>query len=744
MFSSTLCFGSDDLFVDNLKDKTVISNLFILESPFSPGSYLSGDIDSQGFSPYIAGPLPQKITNTRNMYTFRAFFIVDESLSGTLLSLYLAPNSYPYNVYINGSRILSRGSYGKDYYQSSSYETLSLQLREGLLKYGDNTNEIAIQAFPLGDISPFPAPVLSSEEKTSRLAFVRNFFNVYFIQASFVISLFIGLYFLLLCFAHKFSELHYLYFTFMCIFFSASYVNNSFTFNSVDEVMLEKISYFAMPIAAYFLTLFVLSLTRIANRIWLIVIITIPVFIHSVYILTLSTKFDIDTFFNNYTLIFLIAPFLAFGFIVLSVSYLRTRRQKYLIILSAYVLCVIASVHDIYYQLNFLTPFCWLVPYGFFVLVLSIFILLAMEESAIFNEANKRRIELDRKNESMKTVLEKLETVSRNLIRSSGALDDNTLKAASIISETGEINRTISRRLKTQLSEIEKVTGSIASKMESSSDKIPKAVENQTAVVEETNRTVNGMNIHIEKILRSIILTENISRELSNIASNSKEIVKQSRDSIGKISENTNFISEVLENIREIVEESNFLSVNASIESSYAGEAGQGFSILASEIRQLANKSKERLDLSQERLKQMNFNINDSIRLTDDVGNHLLTIIEQSRNSADMIEKISKLMYEHKVESNAILEGSGNLLKDTMSIKAMTDEDYKESEKLRQTMIVLKKSFEDMSKLITSHEVSENNIRSAVDHIQEVLAENLKTIELLKEAFTTAGTEGSF
>ena len=93
------------------------------------------------------------------------------------------------------TEILSRGSYGKDYYQSSSYETISLQLREGLLKYGDNTNEIAIQAFPLGDRSPFPAPFLSSEENTSRLAFIRNFFNVYFIQASFVISLFIGLYF---------------------------------------------------------------------------------------------------------------------------------------------------------------------------------------------------------------------------------------------------------------------------------------------------------------------------------------------------------------------------------------------------------------------------------------------------------------------------------------------------------------------------------------------------------------------
>ncbi len=736
--SYPLCHA--DIALNNEKDKAVISELSILESPINPGEFIKGDLSALGFVRYSSEPLPDTIKNEKKMYTFRGSFRVDPSLSKTLLSLYLGPCSYPYVVYINGVMVISRGSYG-DYYQSSSYETLSVQLRGGLIRYGTNLNEIAIQAYPIQDFSPFYPPVLSSEENTSFWAFMRNLFNVYLSIASFVIGILIGLYFILLFCAHRFTERHYLYFAAMCIFFSFSYVNNSFTFNSVDEVFLERVSDASCPLMALFFTLFIRELTKILKRFWVLLVVTIPTLSCSLYVLSLNSKYGIDAFFNNYALIFIIAPLLIFSFIMLTISYIKTRKNNYLIILFAFLINIFTISHDIYYMVNYLSPYCWLFPYGFLALLISIFIVLAMEESNIYIEAIKRTKELDKKNESMKMVLQKLDTVSRNLIKSSSALKDNTEKTAFIIAETSKNNKVISGRLKTQLSEIEKVTSQIAYRMETSADKIPKAVSSQTAAVEETNRTVSGMNTHIEKILRSIIQTDNISRELSNIALNSKQIVMQSRDSVEKVSENTNYISEVLQTIQEIVEESNFLSVNASIESSYAGEAGQGFSILASEIRNLANKSKERLAMSQERLKQMNFNINESIKLTEEVASQLLTIIEKSGNSADMIGKISKLMYEHKLESNAIDEGTGTLLKDTLSIRDMTEGDYQESEKLHLTLITLKKSFEDMSRLISSHEQTENNIYKAIDHIQEVLSENLKTIEILKETFIIAGSD---
>jgi methyl-accepting chemotaxis protein len=509
----------------------------------------------------------------------------------------------------------------------------------------------------------------------------------------------------------------------------------------VNEVSLEKVSYFSFPMAALFITMFLREFTRLLKMKWVSFVLVLPASFSSLYILLLNTKSEIDLFFNNYLLNFIIIPLMLLSFILLIIAYIKKRLNKYLIILSAFILNILAGIHDIIYTINYQTPYCWLVPYSCLTLLISIFTVLAMEESSIYAESVKRTREVDRKNASMRAVFNKLEDVSRNLINSSTILKDNISKAALIIDESGVNNNVIYEKLNIQIREIENVTNMITERLEKDADKIPKAVISQTGVVEAINNTLNNMNNHIEKIHMLIIQTDNIARELSKIASNSKEIVQKSRVSIEKVSENSKFISEVLENIQEIVEESNFLSVNASIESSYAGVASEGFSILAGEIKNLANKSKEWLNMSQERLKLMTRSITESTKLSEQVADHLLKIIEKAADSADMIAGVSVHINEHKVEASAIREGTDMLLQETLSIRSMTEEDFAENENLKLTLFTLKKSFIDMTAMLSRHNESQNIIREAIGHIQDVLSDNLNTIDILKEALLMAGPE---
>jgi methyl-accepting chemotaxis protein len=64
-------------------------------------------------------------------------------------------------------------------------------------------------------------------------------------------------------------------------------------------------------------------------------------------------------------------------------------------------------------------------------------------------------------------------------------------------------------------------------------------------------------------------------------------------DSIVELSEQTQSIGEIISAVNDLADQSNLLSVNASIEAAKAGEHGKGFAVVAQEVKSLADQSKE-------------------------------------------------------------------------------------------------------------------------------------------------------
>ncbi|MBI9074143.1 MAG: methyl-accepting chemotaxis protein [Desulfatibacillum sp.] len=72
-----------------------------------------------------------------------------------------------------------------------------------------------------------------------------------------------------------------------------------------------------------------------------------------------------------------------------------------------------------------------------------------------------------------------------------------------------------------------------------------------------------------------------------------KEEMEYIAESIVKLSEHSQNIGEIIEAVNDIANESNLLSVNASIEASKAGEYGKGFGVVAQEVKSLSDQSRQ-------------------------------------------------------------------------------------------------------------------------------------------------------
>lgn len=132
---------------------------------------------------------------------------------------------------------------------------------------------------------------------------------------------------------------------------------------------------------------------------------------------------------------------------------------------------------------------------------------------------------------------------------------------------------------------------------------------------------------------------EEMSQSVSNIFQNQNTL----NEEIENIEELSKKINEILGLIKKIANQTKILGLNASIESSRAGEFGKGFGVVANEISKLSDSSKETAD----KIGQLISNIQNSISKTTGISSSIISTTELQTNAVEettvSVEKVLQL-----------------------------------------------------------------------------------------------------
>lgn len=293
----------------------------------------------------------------------------------------------------------------------------------------------------------------------------------------------------------------------------------------------------------------------------------------------------------------------------------------------------------------------------------------------------------------------------------------NTIKNTSItINERAENLSSVSYEM---ASSSENVTNAITD--------VSKGATTESEDLMEMTGVLNNFGTKIDDIVNSISNIKDGSMQIEFMAKDSNTNLQSLMNSINDLNKsfnevlqkvtsfdtNINKINEITTIINSIANQTNLLALNASIEAARAGEHGKGFSVVAEEIRKLAEQSKESSenisniisntskdkDVMLETTNTMKEELVKQISVVDVSIKSFKNILEAVTNSIPKIDSVSNSSLDINENKNLILQKIEQLSAISEEVSASAEEIVASSEEMYSSTEEVSATSESLSEI---------------------------------------------
>ena len=169
--------------------------------------------------------------------------------------------------------------------------------------------------------------------------------------------------------------------------------------------------------------------------------------------------------------------------------------------------------------------------------------------------------------------------------------------------------------------------GLASRQLSSSAEVLARGTSEQAASVEETTASLEQMNASIKQNVDN-------SRQMEQMALAGAMQVEASGKAVFESLEAMNAIAEKITVVEEIAYQTNLLALNAAIEAARAGEHGKGFSVVAAQVRRLAERSQTAAQVISSLTAS-------SLNIAQRSGHLLNDLVPAIRKTADLVQEVS-------------------------------------------------------------------------------------------------------
>jgi methyl-accepting chemotaxis protein len=323
-----------------------------------------------------------------------------------------------------------------------------------------------------------------------------------------------------------------------------------------------------------------------------------------------------------------------------------------------------------------------------------------------------------------------VEEVALNMANLAGAVDEVSSSITEMSAAVKQIGLSVQG-----LMEVSSLTSSSISEMDSSIRQVERNASSTARISQEVLREAEAGRESVQATIRGI---EEIRRASSTTA-----------DVIQALSESAAGISAILGVIDGVTARTNLLALNAAIIAAQAGEQGKGFSVVADEIKQLAEKTRnstgeignviedvlEKTAMAVKNIHEAQGSIESGALLSRKSGEALERIVQGVKGSANQAGEIARATVEQAKGSQMIQKAMENMSQMVVQIRSATCEQERGSELIVAAVERMKQMNLQVCNSTSEHDGASRDIAHATENITAM-------IERIKEACAEQGRCG--